>query len=374
MAREEAVGDASCPARRPPVMNTGASTYTELRFVALDQWEAVSQQRITCAYPPFAVQGGGQKITVRPGMSLHKDLYVLGGDWIPYRPDGLSVIEQMVHTPGLYLPKARNIRSEHGRNYAVPARVRNLQEDAILIGGHANYYHWLIDFLPRVLFARKEGQIGQRKLLVNSDLQPYQLESLQLLGIPESQLLYVGPDEAVQLRSVLVPNLLSATTVCHPLVRQMLLEAYPPTNAHARASRIYLSRQDAATRRLVNEDAAKSLLARHGFASHSLASRSFQAQVDLFSHAEAAVAVHGAGMANTIFCRPGTRVVEIFSPLHKVSSMRMLAHIAGLKHAFVPSEVAVPSSDGNPLRGQWSADLQALAAALDSMLDTAQAT
>lgn len=341
---------------------------TELRFVAADLWEAVSQKRIACAYPPFVVKGGGQKITIRPGMSLHNDLHVLGGDWIPYRSDGLSVIDQMVHTPSLYLPKARNIRTEQGRYFAVPARVRTLQQDAVLIGGHANYYHWLIDFLPRLLLARKLGQIGQRKLLVNSDLQPYQRESLQLLGIPESQLLYVATDEAVQLRSVLVPSLLSATTVCHPLVRELLHEAYLPAHDHVPAARrIYLSREDAATRRLVNEDTAVGLLARHGFARHRLASQSFQAQIDLFSQAEAVVAVHGASMANTIFCRPGTKVAENFSPLRKVTSMYALAYIAGLKHAFVPAEVTVPSPDGNPLLGHWSVDLQALASVLNSM-------
>lgn len=348
-------------------MNINTSEMTPLRFVEADMWEAVSRKRYPCPYPPFSVYDAvlGKPFTIRPGISLHDNLVVLGGDWIPYRPDGLAVIDQMTHTPSLYVTKARNLQVIDGHCYAAPARLRNLPEDVVLVGSSPNYYHWLIDHLPRLLLVRKLGLLDGRKVLVGSGLQSFQLDALRMLGVDADQLLYMEPDEAVQFRSVLVPNLLSATTVCHPLVRELLLEAFPAVHGNSqRSPRIYLSREDAATRRLTNEAQAVALLEHAGFEKYVLTDKPFQEQIDLFRHAEAVVAVHGAGMANTIFCTAGCRVVEIFSPLHKVSSMQLIAHVAGLRHSFVPAEVTVPSADGNPLLGQWQVDLPALASEL----------
>ena len=37
----------------------------------------------------------------------------------------------------------------------------------------------------------------------------------------------------------------------------------------------------------------------------------FSEQVDLFCNAEHIVGLHGAGLANIVFCQPGTRVIEL---------------------------------------------------------------
>ncbi len=37
-------------------------------------------------------------------------------------------------------------------------------------------------------------------------------------------------------------------------------------------------------------------------------------QAELMASCEAVVAPHGGGLSNLVFCRPGTKVIEIFSP------------------------------------------------------------
>ena len=39
-------------------------------------------------------------------------------------------------------------------------------------------------------------------------------------------------------------------------------------------------------------------------------------QVELFVYADVVVAPHGAGLTNLLFCREGTRIVEIFPPTY----------------------------------------------------------
>jgi len=336
----------------------------ELRIVGIEAWEAAAEGRIPSPARRFALKDpSGFKVAIEPGLSIHCDLTVLGGDWIPVRADGLAALDQMVHTPQLYLPKARNVRTQQGRCLAMPARWRQIDDDALLVGGQGNYYHWLIDHLPRLLYALKFADVRHRKLLVNARLTRFQRESLELMGVEPSRLIGVEDDEAVTVRSVLVPRLLSCSTVCHPLVRALVREEFTPT-ASGQKRRIYLCREDAASRRLTNERELADLVARWGFERHLLGDMSFQAQVDLFSGAEAVVAVHGAGLANLLFCPEGATVFEIFTPQHHVTSMMVLAHIGRQLHVGVPATVAQQGTDGNPLLGWWTADLEAMEHAL----------
>ncbi len=66
------------------------------------------------------------------------------------------------------------------------------------MGGNTNYYHWLIDYLPRLLLARKYVDIGRYRLIVNQSLLPFQRATLALLGVSDRQLLLVGDNEAIR--------------------------------------------------------------------------------------------------------------------------------------------------------------------------------
>ena len=50
---------------------------------------------------------------------------------------------------------------------------------------------------------------------------------------------------------------------------------------------------------------------KNNFVSVKLHEINFKEQVDLFNKAECVVGLHGAGFANIIFCKPGTKVIEL---------------------------------------------------------------
>ncbi len=341
----------------------------EIEFCSVEQWLARAERRIACDLAPYQVQDGtGQVIRIRPFITACRNLTILGGDWIPIRDDGIALLEQMVHTPGLYLQKARNISQRADKIVANIKSVIEYPGDVILVGGDTNYYHWLIDYLPRLLLARKFAGEGDYRIVINTPLLKFQRESLALLGIDERQLLPVADGEAVRARTTLVPSLLAATTVPHPAVTALLQEAFPHRH-HAAGARVYLSRQDATSRQLVNESELIALLEQYGFERHVPAELDFQRQIDICYGAQALVAVHGAGMANLVFCPPSAKVFEIFTPLHKVTSMFMLSRICKRKHTFVRARNVTLGSDGNPLLGNWEVDLEAMESALRTALD-----
>jgi capsular polysaccharide biosynthesis protein len=344
----------------------------EINFCDVEQWLALADRRIACNLAPYQVKdAAGHVIKITPFITECRGLTVLGGDWIPIREDGAALLEQMVHTPILYPGKARNIREEAGKCIAEIKAVNEYPGSVVVIGGSANYYHWLIDSLPRLLLAKQHVDISTYKIVVNKPLQRFQRESLALLGIEDQQLLQVGDDEAIRARSTLVPSLLASTTVPHPMLPKMLQNAFPERHRSPHR-RVYLSRQEASSRRLLNEAELIPLLKRYGFQRIVPSTLSFQEQIDLCYGADALVAVHGAGMANIAFCPASTKVFEIFSPHHKVTSMYMLSRTCKREHRFIPAQNISFGKDGNALLGDWEVDLNAMESALRSAFELDQ--
>lgn len=74
--------------------------------------------------------------------------------------------------------------------------------------------------------------------------------------------------------------------------------------------RIYVSRNDARLRRVLNEDAILPELEARGFKRVTLAGMPIARQVALFLNAEAVVGPHGAAFGHVSWCKPGTKIVE----------------------------------------------------------------
>ena len=118
----------------------------------------------------------------------------------------------------------------------------------------------------------------------------------------------------------MVPSYPAAAAQYRPWQVEFLRTSFLPAAGDNHSSpsgekrRIYISRGDATYRRVLNESQVIDVLLRCGFEVVQLADFSFTEQVALMNSAEAVVAPHGSGLTNLIFCAPGTKVVEIFSP------------------------------------------------------------
>ena len=77
--------------------------------------------------------------------------------------------------------------------------------------------------------------------------------------------------------------------------------------------RVFLSREGAHWRRLLNHGEIAKRLGQLGFEVVRLEGLTFRQQVDLFSAVSAVVAPHGAGLANIVWCPPGCTVIELGS-------------------------------------------------------------
>jgi capsular polysaccharide biosynthesis protein len=84
------------------------------------------------------------------------------------------------------------------------------------------------------------------------------------------------------------------------------------------------------SRLLLNEDEVWALLFPLGFERVEPAQVANAEQV--FSEAEAVVGVHGAALTNLLFCKPGTKVLELLPSDHSYPCYISMAHHAGLHY------------------------------------------
>ena len=179
--------------------------------------------------------------------------------------------------------------------------------------GHNNYYHWMLDLLPKLFLALAAG-LGDKPFYVGAST-PFQKQTLELLGVPLARSLdgnaipFLQPDELIVpfLGDRHPPNVFDAAK-CRLLAQVFAKLIKDKSTARELPARFVVSRGKTRSRRVVNEDALLARLAPLGFSAVYLEDLTLLEQITLFARAKAIVASTGAGLVNLIHCRPGTPV------------------------------------------------------------------
>lgn len=116
-----------------------------------------------------------------------------------------------------------------------------------------------------------------------------------------------------------------------------------PTAKVPGAKKIFISRSKASYRRMLNEADLTTLLEKRGFLTVHLEALSVVEQIALFQNADHIVASHGAGLTNLFFCKPDTKVTEIFQE-HEDIAYWNLSQVIGLNHQCINTTVFRPGS------------------------------
>jgi capsular polysaccharide biosynthesis protein len=201
-----------------------------------------------------------------------------------------------------------------------------------------NHYHWLGDILTRLDLVRKELAAGI-PLVVPPTLRSVQrdalMNGLRAAGAPEARI--IQPDQRiVRFRRLHMPTQMARPLDITPRQLGFLRAAMLPKAAGTlgKSRRIYVSRSDAAIRRVANEAEVETRLHRLGFETVKLAQLPFVDQVALFADAECVVGHHGAGHANVAFCPRGAKVIEIFQDGHFSPRFARMSQVGGLQYGY----------------------------------------
>ncbi|UEM22346.1 glycosyltransferase 61 family protein [Skermanella mucosa] len=219
-----------------------------------------------------------------------------------------------------------------------------IDEPAVFLGGTGNYYHWMLDTLPRL--AAVQGLDG--RLLVNSAPNGFQMRTLGLMGVPSSRLMVPDAPALTRFARLTVPGLVSRPRRADGQMDWMVPSVGREAAAWVRdrlmdgiavrprkPGRILVSREGSLFRRCDNEGVISQVAARRGFVTVRLEELSFDEQVSLFAGAEIVMGVHGAGFTNMLFAPPGALLIELHPAGHLPEFYRHLTRLMGQGHAAI---------------------------------------
>lgn len=181
-----------------------------------------------------------------------------------------------------------------------------------------NYYHFLMDLLPRWgIFREAMPEVTPSVLFANTEPR-FARELLAMTGLDAIPTISPTKHIAVRASELLVPNITNKACLAPPWTTDWLRSELPPASSSTgRPSRIYVTRGTSPnSRRLVNEAEVLAVLSPLGFTVVDPGTLSVQEQIDTFAHASVVVAPHGAGLTNLNFSPPDVRVLEMFHPAY----------------------------------------------------------
>lgn len=236
-------------------------------------------------------------------------------------------------------------------------------------GGLDNYFHWLFDVLPRLSLLKKSGLYDQiNRFLVPNYHFPYQIDSLQMLGITKSQIVDGSQIQHLQADSIIASSPHRNAGQMEKWVCDFLRDAFIDKKAtHQREypPYIYITRSDSKSRNVLNEPELVSMLEGYGFKMVSLSNLSFSEQVALFNNVRIIISPHGAGLANVVFCQKGTKIIEFFSEGWALTVYYDLCQKVGLEYYHQISKISSrPKKAQEAKHKHFKVDIAAIATIL----------
>lgn len=191
--------------------------------------------------------------------------------------------------------------------------VRNVSASSLLLRkrGEQNYGHWMVELLPRLWLA--EEHLPLCSLVVPRVTGNFARVLRDSVAFSTAFLpLYhdMGVQDVSFFRElVVVDGLTNHGVYMSPLVfsrTQNMVDRVPG----AQTCKLYLTRKNRA-RTIRNEDSLMAFLQEQGFLCVDPAELTLLEQIRLFKHADCVVGVMGAAMTNIMFCRAGTRIINL---------------------------------------------------------------
>lgn len=214
------------------------------------------------------------------------------------------------------------------------------------------YGHWIQTQLPLLLaywetFGKQNIDyyyVGDYNYLTLSQahVADFVEESLGKLGIRREQILNrpcraTRSLIAMKHREIDKANLRTGFEVdafSHRFMKENLFQPQPGLHA----KKIFVKRGNVSARRELNLAELQAALESQGFVSMSMEGKTMQQEADIFGNADVIVSVHGSALHNALFCRPGTKVIEIFPYDYCEASNYVICNHSGCDYHYLIGE------------------------------------
>jgi glycosyl transferase family 61 len=238
--------------------------------------------------------------------------------------------------------------------------------------GDLNYYHFLLDILPRFAILDAQGVPRPERWYVPLG-QGFQREILKLAGfLAREEIVDADVHPHVRAEQLLVPGVPDGSKRIPPWSVGFIRERLRPPDAEVvPGRRIYVTRgHERHNRIVINEAEVVQLLAARGFEVVDPGGHPVSEQIRMFAEAECIVSPHGAALTNLLFASPGASVVEVLAPNYvDVSYWKLADCVPGLTYRYLlgAGRRPRPGREEVAVMNDITVDLDALERVLDPL-------
>ena len=196
--------------------------------------------------------------------------------------------------------------------------LKRIPGKTLLLVLKRNYYHFLIEEIPRVRIAELAGFPLESfdHFLMYSPIHASQRILCDRLGIESGKIVALENSPHVECEEFyFTTGPWHYGSVYTLMAREFLLRHCNRADI-GNKRRLYVSRERCSHGKISNENQLLPILFDAGFEKIIPDALSFDEQVALFQGAECIVGVHGAGLTNVIFSTPNCRLIEIRNPTY----------------------------------------------------------
>jgi Glycosyltransferase 61 len=279
-----------------------------------------------------------------PFLATFKNVTLVGSEPILVTSDGRTILESALN-------EASFLRSAGYDRIGYPGSLselfRNLSRRQVfgkpifpLIRlWSRGYYHWHAESLVSLYSYHHyvDATALRPKLLVHEDRPGWMRSSLALMGIPDDDVVEwtatYGRADTVVLASLNRAFMAPDPDALRWVSAQMRRHLIEPCSIRLNPN-IYISRANALTRKVLNEEEVVCALEKLGFSYYALETLAYGDQVRLFSQASFVVGAHGSGFVNALHSE-GAILFELFEPSWVKSYYCNLACALGLGYEFM---------------------------------------
>jgi hypothetical protein len=249
---------------------------------------------------------------------------ILDADTFALLQDGLTIPETVY-----FLPSHQNDRPEID-----PDRVLRLDgSEDIIIGcnkAHDGYQHWLTQCLPAIDWSLRQQRTHGVRLLL-PPLASWQEDFLDILGYREIPRLMPEAGKQYFCPHAEYAEFLNGSTafgICLSTYEttQRILARLPPVPSPHRV--LYVPYAKPYYGSIDNAAEVLDLLRRRGVFVVEEGRENTAHRINLFRHADVVIGPHGGGLADILFCKPGTLLWEWMPRNHQNASIDRLAQAA----------------------------------------------
>jgi capsular polysaccharide biosynthesis protein len=242
--------------------------------------------------------------------------------------------------------------------------TRSIAGSAVAITSNepSNYGSFLFRILPKMHILRQTGLLNL-PIIVWNGTSSY-TELLTLAGADASAIIHHDTRGRLHADRLIVPSMRNPSAYLDPetraLFRHMVDRFGEPRQPGRRlyVSRLLNGNSVSSHRQMLNEVALIDRLRADGVQIFEPLGKSAQAQIKAFSSADMVIGPSGAGMFNTVFCHPGTKVIDIESEPHWIYAHAGLFASCDLPYGIFVGQV--DPTDERAAHKRWAVDIDSL--------------